>query len=153
MRSSNSKNIEFDKPVSISVLQKQIQYSIVHHFLRKLYIFSMIFMRFSFSLFILHRKVLQARMPDFTKEIVKPSFLNQYVPRVFFTRSSMILVLGCTAEISRSKRYSNETLGCASIEYKGGWLLPRCIVPHTGFRRQFYSYMCIQMCIYIFIYI
>lgn len=41
-------------------------------------------MRFSFSLFILHRKVLQARMSDFTKEIVKPSFLNQYTSLEYF---------------------------------------------------------------------
>lgn len=43
----------------------------------------------------------------------------------------MILVPGCIAEISQSKRYSNETLGCASIERKGGWL-PRSIIAHTG---------------------
>lgn len=66
----------------------------------------------------------------------------------------MILVLGCTAEISRSKRYSNETLGCASIEYKGGWLLPRCIVPHTGNAFDANSILtCVYRCVYIYIYI
>ena len=87
----------------------------------------------SFSLFISYRKVLQARVPDFTKEIVKPSFfwISIRPSSIFYTFIDDPGYLGTIAEISRGKRYSNETLGCASIECKGGWL-PRCIVPYTA---------------------
>lgn len=120
---SNSKNIfEFDEPVSISVL---------HHFLRKLHIFCTMFVRF--SLFISYiAKSCKRECPILRKKSLNQVSSESTRPSsIFYTFIDDPGYLGTIAEISRSKRYSNETLGCASIECKGGWL-PRCIVPYTA---------------------
>lgn len=88
---SNSKNIfEFDEPVSIS-WSFSLQITYILHNVRKI-----------LSLYFVHRKVLQARVPDFTKEIVKPSFfwISTRPSSIFYTGSSMIL--GTLAPLQKS---------------------------------------------------